>query len=74
MDLDFGKVYLGQICRMPVKIKSSCLGDVSLSSSLQQVVYFKDEKQELNDLTGYEFDSDGYVECMVYFKPERLGP
>ena len=40
MVVDFGTVYTGQLCSLPVKVTASCLEDVTLSSSLYGVVYF----------------------------------
>ena len=58
---------------MPVRIKASNLASVSLSSSLYSIVYFKGERQKLEDLSD-EKKVDDEVECEVYFKPDRIGP
>ena len=39
-EIEYGTVYLGQVCQQKVKIRSSCLADVSISSSLFSIVYF----------------------------------
>ena len=73
LELDFGMIYIGQICSQPVQIKSSCLADVTLSSSLFSIVYFKDGKQELGDLDDGA-DGRNETQCQIYFKPDKLGP
>ena len=58
---------------MPIRIRSSNLTSSSLSSSLYSIVYFKDSKHKIKDLST-EPKNDGFVECEVFFKPDRIGP
>ena len=73
VDLNFGQIYLGQICSLPIRVRASNYACTSMSSSLYSIVYFKDGKQKLENLMA-EPQKDGYVEYDVYFKPDRIGP
>ena len=77
LELDFGAVYLGQVCGpLKIKVTSSNLHDVSLSSSLFSIIYFEGGAQEVNDLSGYTknpSDKNAPAECNIYFRPDRLG-
>ena len=42
LELDFGQVYLGQVCCLPIRVRSSNFAGTKLSSSLYSIVYFKD--------------------------------
>lgn len=54
MELDFGAVYLGQVCGpLTVEIKSSSLQDVSISSSLFSIIYFEGGQQEIEDISAF---------------------
>ena len=73
LELDFGNVNVGQVCERRVVLRSSNIGDVSLSSSLFQIIFFKDGKQELEDL-GEGQDGEGEATASIFFRPDRPGP
>ena len=59
---------------MPLRIKSSDLSGVSLSSSLYQIVFFQGGAQEIQYLTDFKKVGSESAECSVFFRPDKLGP
>ena len=79
LEINFGTVYMGQVCGpLPIQVKSSDLTQVTLSSSLYSIVYFEGGAQEIHDLSSYQVAGnnrgDATAECKVFFKPDKLGP
>ena len=71
--IDFGTIFISQTSMRTVEIRSSRLRDVSVCSQLISVVFFADNRQQINLADCITSETVTHHKIDIYFRPDRPG-